>query len=83
MLHCLYFKDIQQVVYCKNKYEAVDQADALLLLTEWLVFRSPDFDEIKERLKKTVIFDGRNQFERFNLVEQGFEYYAIGLPGSR
>jgi UDPglucose 6-dehydrogenase len=78
-----YFKDMQQVVYCKNKYEAVDQADALLLLTEWSAFRSPDFDEIKERLKTPVIVDGRNQFERFNLAEQGFEYYAIGLPGTK
>ena len=78
-----YFKDMQQVIYCKNKYEAVDQADALLLLTEWSAFRSPDFDEIKERLKTPVIVDGRNQFERFNLVEQGFEYYAIGLPGTK
>ena len=75
-----YFKDVEQIVYCKNKYEAVDQADALLLLTEWSAFRSPDFDEIKERLKTPVIVDGRNQFERFNLKEQGFEYYAIGIP---
>ncbi|MDR0328269.1 MAG: UDP-glucose/GDP-mannose dehydrogenase family protein [Planctomycetaceae bacterium] len=78
-----YFTEMKQVTYCKNKYEAVDQADALLLLTEWLAFRSPDFDEIKERLKTPVIVDGRNQFERFNLVEQGFEYYAIGLPGTK
>ena len=78
-----YFKDMSQVVYCKNKYDAVDQADALLLLTEWSAFRSPDFDEIKERLRTPVIVDGRNQFERFNLMEQGFEYYAIGIPGSK
>ena len=78
-----YFKDMDRVVYCKNKYEAVDQADALLLLTEWSAFRSPDFDEIKERLKTLVIVDGRNQFERFNLPEQGFEYYAIGIPGTK
>jgi UDPglucose 6-dehydrogenase len=78
-----YFKGLERVTYCKNKYEAVDQADALLLLTEWLAFRSPDFDEIKERLKTPIIVDGRNQFERFNLVEQGFEYYAIGLPGTK
>ena len=78
-----YFKDIDQVMYCKNKYETIDHADALLLLTEWSAFRSPDFDEIKERLKTPVIIDGRNQFERFNLMEQGFEYYAIGLPETK
>ena len=71
------------MTYCKNKYEAVDQADALLLMTEWSAFRSPDFDEIMERLNTPVIVDGRNQFERFNLAEQGFEYYAIGIPGTK
>ena len=75
-----YFKDLTaQIEYCKNKYDALNQADALLLLTEWSAFRSPDFDEIKHRLRTAVIVDGRNQFERFNLKEMGFEYYAIGI----
>ena len=78
-----YFKDMDRVVYCKNKYDALDKADALLLLTEWSAFRSPDFDEIKERLRTPVIVDGRNQFERFNLAEHGFEYYAIGIPAAK
>lgn len=76
-----YFKDIAAIEYCKNKYDALDQADALLLLTEWSAFRSPDFEEIKSRLKTAVIVDGRNQFERFNLKENGFDYYAIGITG--
>ena len=74
-----YFKDVAGIEYCKNKYDTLNQADALLLLTEWSAFRSPDFEEIKARLKNAVIVDGRNQFERFNLKENGFEYYAIGI----
>jgi len=74
-----YFKDMEQVEYFNNKYDALDRSDALLLLTEWSAFRSPDFDEIKQRLRTPVIVDGRNQFERFKLPEQGFEYFAIGI----
>ena len=77
-----YFKDIENIEYCKNKYDALTGVDALLLMTEWSAFRSPDFDEIKERMKTPIIIDGRNQFERFNLHENGFEYYAIGIPGT-
>jgi len=74
-----YFKDLSGIEYCSNKYDALNEADALLLLTEWTAFRSPDFDEVKRRLRTPVVVDGRNQFERFNLNEQGFEYYAIGI----
>jgi UDPglucose 6-dehydrogenase len=77
-----YFKDLPRVEYCKNKYDALNQADALLLLTEWSAFRSPDFEEIRERLSSPILFDGRNQFERFELHRHGFEYYAIGIPGT-
>jgi UDPglucose 6-dehydrogenase len=47
-------------------------------LTEWKEFRSPDFEEIKAQLVSPVIFDGRNQYNAFNLEEKGFEYYQIG-----
>lgn len=80
--HEFYFRDATGLEYADNKYDTLNGADALLLLTEWAAFRSPDFDEIKSRLKQPVIFDGRNQFERFNLCEKGFEYYAIGIPGT-
>ena len=49
-----------------------------MLLTEWKEFRSPDFEEMKRQLKTPVIFDGRNQYNTFNLEEKGFEYYQIG-----
>lgn len=73
-----YLKDIADVCYCNTKYEALKQADALVLLTEWKEFRAPDFDEIKKLLKQPVIFDGRNQYNAFKLEENGFEYYQIG-----
>lgn len=73
-----YLKDLKGMNYCKAKYEVLVGADALILLTEWKEFRSPDFEEIKNLLNSPVIFDGRNQYNAFGLVEKGFEYYQIG-----
>ena len=67
------------VKYAKNKYDALDNADAMVLVTEWSEFRSPDFMEIKERLKNAVIFDGRNQYNAKTLAEHGFKYFQIGV----
>lgn len=58
--------------------EALDGADALLIVTEWKAFRSPNFETMKSRLKAPVIFDGRNLYDPAPLREQGFEYYPIG-----
>lgn len=73
-----YFKDLESIEYFDSKYDVLKHADAMLLLTEWKEFRSPDFGEIKKQLKSPVIFDGRNQYINFNLDEEGFEYYLIG-----
>ena len=73
-----YLKGLKNVVYMNSKYAALSNADAMVLLTEWKEFRSPDFDEIKNLLKAPVIFDGRNQYNMFNLEKKGFEYYQIG-----
>lgn len=73
-----YLKGIDNILYCDSKYEVLTKSDALVLLTEWKEFRSPDFEEIKKQLKNPMIFDGRNQYNAFNLVEKGFEYYQIG-----
>lgn len=73
-----YLKDIENISYKKAKYEVLDNADALILLTEWKEFRSPDFSEIKKQLKTPIIFDGRNQYNSYKLSERGFEYYQIG-----
>lgn len=73
-----YLKDVPNVEYVDSKYSVLDNADALILLTEWKEFRSPDFEEIKKQLKSAVIFDGRNQYNVFNLEKRGYEYYQIG-----
>ncbi len=74
-----YLKDNDAVSYFDNKYDVLNNCEALILLTEWKEFRSPDFEEIKQRLKNSVIFDGRNQYHNFNLDKNGFEYYQIGV----
>lgn len=72
-----YFED--KITYAKNSYEALENADALLLLTEWNEFRRPDFDRIKDLLKTPIIFDGRNQYNGKRLIEKGFDYTCIGV----
>jgi UDPglucose 6-dehydrogenase len=73
-----YLNGLDNVAYVDSKYAVLKNADALILLTEWKEFRSPDFEEIKEQLVSPVIFDGRNQYNAFNLEEKGFEYFQIG-----
>lgn len=74
-----YLKKNSSVSYVKSKYEALSEADALILITEWKEFRSPDFYEIKRLLKSPVIFDGRNQYDAKRVAEYGIEYYQIGV----
>ncbi|HXH29474.1 MAG TPA: UDP-glucose/GDP-mannose dehydrogenase family protein [Bacteriovoracaceae bacterium] len=62
----------------ENKYDALNGADGLLVMTEWKQYRAPDFDEIKSRLKTPLIFDGRNLYNTKKVLEQGITYYAIG-----
>ena len=62
----------------KDDYSILNGADALVIFTEWQQFRTPDFDSIKEKLKKPVIFDGRNLYEPAYMKKMGFEYYCIG-----
>ena len=72
------FHFANRISYTKNAYEAIENADALLLLTEWNEFRRPDFEKIKNTLKLPVIFDGRNQYDKERMIEKGFEYYCVG-----
>ena len=73
-----YLKNVEGVQYFESKYEVLKISEALILLTEWKEFRSPDFNEIESLLINPVIFDGRNQYNAFNLTQKGFEYYQIG-----
>lgn len=68
------------ITYCETSYEALEGADALLLVTEWNEFRRPDFDKMKKLMKRAVIFDGRNQYEIERMGRRGFEYFCVGRP---
>ncbi|QUH23762.1 UDP-glucose/GDP-mannose dehydrogenase family protein [Methanobacterium alkalithermotolerans] len=73
-----YFKNNPHVEFCDNKYQTVEGASAIILVTEWKEFRSPDFDDIGAVIKNKIIFDGRNQYHKEYLKSKGFEYYPIG-----
>jgi UDPglucose 6-dehydrogenase len=63
---------------CETAYEALEGADALVIVTEWQEFRSPDFNEIKAQIKDAIIVDGRNLYEPETVEAMGLQYYAIG-----
>lgn len=67
-----------QVVYCKDMYEATVDADALLLVTEWKEFRMPSWKVLRKSMNQLVVFDGRNIYDRAELEEHGFTYHKIG-----
>lgn len=68
----------EKCVYCKNEYEAVKDADALLIITEWNQFRNLDIDSIKNSMKGNFFFDFRNIYDRAYIESKGFNYYAVG-----
>jgi UDPglucose 6-dehydrogenase len=67
-----------KINFASDEYSVLDQADALLICTEWSIFRNPNFSEMKNKLKDTVIFDGRNLYETDEMNEKGFYYSSIG-----
>ncbi|MCO6414342.1 MAG: UDP-glucose/GDP-mannose dehydrogenase family protein [Thiogranum sp.] len=71
------------LLLCETPEEAISDADALIVITEWNMFRSPDFDAIRQSLKEPVIFDGRNLYDPGFLAKQGFTYYSIGRATAR
>ena len=74
-----YLKDNKSVSYVDAKYDVLKDADALILITEWQEFRSPDFDEMYKLLKEPLFFDGRNQFDKSRMEKIGFKYFQIGV----
>ncbi|MES2616434.1 MAG: UDP-glucose/GDP-mannose dehydrogenase family protein [Bacteroidota bacterium] len=66
------------ITYCENQYQAVENADALVIVTEWPEFRSPDFDKISEGLNQKAVFDGRNIYEPSEMSALGYHYECIG-----
>ena len=67
------------IVYAKDEYDALIDADGLLLITEWPEFRVPNFDVIERLMKQKVVFDGRNIYDKPELKALGYAYYGIGL----
>jgi len=72
------FGDGVRIRYCEDHYDALDGADGLVLITEWNLFRNPDFEKIKRRMKTPLIFDGRNQYDPDLMDRLGFIYISVG-----
>ena len=68
------------VVYARDMYDAVLEADALLLLTEWKQFRLPSWEVVRRSMKSPVVFDGRNIYDPADMAQAGFTYFSIGRP---
>lgn len=79
------YGDRPDLRYAQSPHAALDDADALVIVTEWKAFKSPDFNQIRTRLKQPIIFDGRNLFEPAAMQAMGLEYFGIGrgLPTER
>lgn len=68
-----------KIVYSSNSYKALENADALILITEWNEFKRPSFDKIKSKLKEPIIFDGRNQYDKKRMTDRGIKYISLGV----
>lgn len=73
-----YFQNNSAIEYFQDKYRAIDGVDAMLLLTDWKEFRAPDFQKMRSLMKRSVVFDGRNQYDAGQMAGLGFEYHQIG-----
>ena len=69
-----------RVNFCSNIYATLENADCLLVLTEWSEFRTPDFAKVLAALKDNLIFDGRNVYDLDRMKELGFQYVSVGRP---
>ena len=69
-----------KITFAKNQYDALDGADSLVIMTEWGVFRNPDFDFIKSHIGEGLLFDGRNLFDPDDMKSRGFSYESVGRP---
>ena len=67
-----------RVAYASSNYDAVDGADALVIVTEWLMYRTPDFDRLRALMRRPLVVDGRNLYEPSRMEAAGFEYHCIG-----
>ncbi len=77
------YANSSDISFADTPMDCLSGADALLVVTEWKAFRSPDFDRMRNLLRRPVIFDGRNLFDPDQLIEQGFDYVGIGRGAAR
>ena len=68
----------ERLKYATNMYDALENADSLLICTEWSIFRTPNYPKLKKLLKEAVVFDGRNLYNVQDMETEGFTYYSIG-----
>jgi len=73
----------EKLIYCDNRDDALEDADAVAIVTEWKHFVHPDFDQMRRRMRRPVIFDGRNLYRPQRMQQAGFTYYSIGRPPVR
>jgi UDPglucose 6-dehydrogenase len=69
-----------RVTYAAHNYDALEDADALVIVTEWKPYRNPDFARMKATMRQPIVFDGRNLFDPKQMMKLGFEYFGIGRP---
>ena len=72
------YPEEDRLTLCDSAYETLEGADALAIVTEWQEFRSPDFQQLKESLADSTVFDGRNLYDPLVVEALGLQYYAIG-----
>ena len=77
------FAGVEQVTFAATPIEALESADALIVVTEWNEYLAPDFDRIRAALRQPVLLDGRNIFDPIRMKNLGFEYFSIGRPAAR
>jgi UDPglucose 6-dehydrogenase len=70
-------------LFSEHNYDILEGADALVVMTEWNIFRRPDFDRMKILMRHPVIFDGRNIYDPARLIEKGFTYHGIGKSNAK
>jgi len=75
-----HFTNTKNLHFYEDQYDVLQDAEALIIATEWKIFREPVFEKMKDLLKKPVIFDGRNIFPPKKIKEKGFTYYSVGRP---
>jgi UDPglucose 6-dehydrogenase len=68
----------EKINYAESMYDALKNADALVICTEWSIFRTPDFDKVKSLLNQNIIFDGRNLYDLEDLKKEEISYISIG-----